>query len=82
MPRAVFPFPGGKSHLASWITEHTCYVEVFGGAAGVLFNKPRSDVEVYNNRDRVLVQFFKIFRASCIESDPEVVARECGLETL
>jgi DNA adenine methylase len=64
MPRAVFPFRGGKGHLASWITdnipEHTCYVEVFGGAAGVLFNKPRSDVEIYNDRDRDLVQFFEV----------------------
>ena len=66
MPRAVFPFPGGKGHLASWITdhipEHTCYIEVFGGAAGVLFNKPRSDVEIYNDRDRDLVQFFEVLR--------------------
>jgi site-specific DNA-adenine methylase len=43
VPDAVFPFPGGKSRLASWIleyvSEHTCFVEIFGGAAGVLVNK-------------------------------------------
>jgi len=43
MADAVFPYPGGKSRFASWILdqtpEHTCFVEVFGGAAGVLANK-------------------------------------------
>jgi len=68
MGRAVFPFPGGKSHLASWILDqlpdHTCYVEVFGGAAGVLANKDpeTSSVEVYNDRDGDLVQFFEVLR--------------------
>nr|WP_256422750.1 DNA adenine methylase [Halobellus rarus] len=50
MPDAVFPFPGGKSRLSSWILdhvpEHTCFVEVFGGAAGVLVNKDPSTSDV------------------------------------
>jgi DNA adenine methylase len=68
MPETVFPYPGGKSRFASWILEyvpaHTCFVEVFGGAAGVLVNKDpdRSDVEVYNDRDGDLVQFFEVLR--------------------
>jgi len=68
VPDAVFPFPGGKSRLASWILdqvpEHTCFVEVFGGAAGVLVNKDpeASTVEVYNDRDGDLVQFFEVLR--------------------
>lgn len=66
MPDAVFPFPGGKSRLASWILdhvpEHTCYVEVFGGAAGVLMNKDPSTVEVYNDLDSDLVHFFETLR--------------------
>ena len=68
MPDAVFPFPGRKSRLASWILEHipeyTCFVEVFGGAAGVLVNKnpDASTVEVYNDRDGDLVQFFEVLR--------------------
>ncbi|MFC7047289.1 DNA adenine methylase [Halobacteriaceae archaeon GCM10025711] len=74
---AVFPFPGGKSRLSSWILEHvpanhTCFVEVFGGAAGVLFNKDPavSTVEVYNDRDEDLVQFFRVLR----EQPDELVA--------
>lgn len=67
MPETVFPYPGGKSHLSEWIESnmpacHECYVEVFGGAAGVLFNKRRSDTEVYNDIDGDLVNFFKVLR--------------------
>lgn len=68
MPDAVFPYPGGKSRFASWILEyvpeHTCFAEVFGGAAGVLVNKDpdSSDVEVYNDRDGDLVHFFEVLR--------------------
>ncbi|MGB9932885.1 DNA adenine methylase [Haloarcula amylolytica] len=68
MADAVFPFPGGKSKLASWILEqvpdHRCFVEVFGGAAGVLANKDpeSSTVEVYNDLDEDLVHFFEVLR--------------------
>lgn len=66
MTDAVFPFPGGKSRYAQWILDqapdHHCYVEVFGGAAGVLVNKPPSTVEIYNDLDGDLVQFFEVLR--------------------
>lgn len=66
MGRAVFPYPGGKSQkskdIVPHIPEHTLYCEVFGGAAGVLFNKPESRVEVYNDLDRDVVQFFEVLR--------------------
>ncbi|WP_415381487.1 DNA adenine methylase [Halosimplex sp. TS25] len=68
MPDAVFPFPGGKSKLAAWVLdhvpEHRCFVEAFGGAAGVLANKDpeTSKVEVYNDLDEDLVHFFEILR--------------------
>lgn len=64
--RSVFPYPGNKAKLAEWIIghfpAHQCYVEPFGGAAGVLANKPESKVEVYNDRDGDLVQFFDVLR--------------------
>lgn len=66
MTRAVFPYPGGKSHLADWILEQLperrTFVEVFGGAAGILFNKQPSKVEVYNDMDADLVHFFEVLR--------------------
>lgn len=66
MPKNVFPYPGNKARHSEWIIqhlpEHTCYVEPFGGAAGVLFNKPKSKVEVYNDVNDDIVHFFRVLR--------------------
>lgn len=66
MPISAFPYIGGKSELAPWIVdhlpEHECYVEPFGGSASVLLAKPRSTVEVLNDLDEDIVQFFRTVR--------------------
>ena len=66
MARSLFPYPGGKYNLADWIVglipDHECYAEPFGGSGGVLFSKPRSRVEVYNDIDEDVVQFFRAVR--------------------
>ena len=55
---------GGKYALArqlvSMFPDHNAYVEVFGGAAHVLFRKQPSRVEVYNDIDNRLVNFFRV----------------------
>ncbi len=57
---------GGKSRLRKQIIallpEHTCYIEPFAGAAWVLFGKPPSDVEVLNDIDPELVNFFQVVK--------------------
>lgn len=57
---------GGKSDMASMIAgmlpDHRIYVEVFGGGASLLFNKPPTAVEVYNDLDSGLVNFFRVLR--------------------
>lgn len=66
MALSAFPYVGGKTRLTGWITghlpDHTTYVEPFGGSASVLLNKPRSTIEVFNDLDRDVVQFFEVAR--------------------
>jgi DNA adenine methylase len=60
------PYLGGKQALVPkllpLIPEHVCYVEVFGGAAALLLNKPASRIEVYNDLDSQLVNLFEVVR--------------------
>lgn len=39
--------------------DHDGYIEPFGGAASILVNKPRSELEVYNDLNSDCVNFFK-----------------------
>jgi DNA adenine methylase len=63
---SAFPYIGSKTFLAPWIVDnlrsHENFVVPFGGAAGVLLNKPRSSCEIYNDRDENLVHFFETAR--------------------
>jgi DNA adenine methylase len=60
------PYIGGKRNLAKQIIaffpEHTTYVEAFAGGAQVLFAKEPSKVEVLNDLDGEIVNFFRIVR--------------------
>lgn len=55
---------GGKRAIAKQIIaafpEHTTYVEVFAGGAQVLFRKEPSKVEILNDLDREIVNFFRV----------------------
>src|SRR5437016_3285436 len=58
------PYIGGKNRLAtkiiSLLPEHTTYVEPFAGGAQVLFHKQPSNVEVLNDLDYDIVNFFRV----------------------
>lgn len=66
MQHPLFRYHGGKFRLASWIISHfphhDTYVEAFGGAASVLLEKKPSRIEVYNDIDDEIVNFFRILR--------------------
>src|SRR5205814_1112278 len=57
---------GGKSRLHKQIIAllptHSCYVEPFAGAAWVLFGKSPSPVEVINDIDQELINFFRVVK--------------------
>lgn len=67
--RPLLRYHGGKFAIAKWIINqfppHRIYVEPFCGAASVLLNKPKSPVEVLNDKYERLISAFKILR------DPE-----------
>lgn len=58
------PYIGGKRALANRIIamfpRHTTYAEVFAGGAQVLFRKEPSKVEVLNDLDHEIVNFFRV----------------------
>jgi len=61
-----FPWYGGKSALVpvllSLLPAHQVYVEVFGGSAALLFAKVPSALEVLNDLDSGVVNFFRVLR--------------------
>lgn len=64
--RPVLPYYGSKWRNYSWIRDflppHRLYCEPFGGAAGVLLRKPPAEIEVYNDLDGQVVNFFRVLR--------------------
>ena len=63
---SFFQWKGGNSKVAKrlceLLPEHGCYVEVFAGAANLLFVKDRSKVEIINDINTELVNLFRVVR--------------------
>ncbi len=64
--RSPFPWFGGKgapkikNKLLELLPPHKFYLEPFGGGASILISKPPSEVEVYNDVNRGVVNFFRV----------------------
>lgn len=71
MTKPCFSIIGSKSNMSSFIVDrmpnHKCFVEVFGGSASVLLAKKPSKVEVYNDKNELLTNFFEVLRSKCDE---------------
>ena len=64
MARSPLSYIGGKNRLAKRVIEifpkHTTYVEAFAGGAQVFFRKEPSKVEVLNDLDGEIVNFYRV----------------------
>ena len=64
--RAPFPWFGGKGSvkikrtILDALPPHKFYLEPFGGGASILLSKPPAEVEVYNDVNRGIVNFFRV----------------------
>ena len=62
--RGPLAYIGGKRAIATKIIEvfpkHTTYVEAFAGGAQVFFRKEPSKVEVLNDLDGEMVNFYRV----------------------
>lgn len=61
-----FAWYGGKEALAprlvSLLPKHDVYCEVFGGSGALLFAKAPSRLEIFNDLDSGVVNFFRVLR--------------------
>lgn len=66
MAQSPLIYFGGKgrmaTHIISRMPEHKCFVDLFGGAAHVIAQKPMITNEVYNDIDGDLVNFLLVAR--------------------
>ncbi|ARN56795.1 DNA adenine methylase [Sedimentisphaera salicampi] len=64
--RAPFAWYGGKYYYSQWILEnfpeHRIFIEPFGGAGNILLNKIESEVEIFNDLDSRITNFYYVLR--------------------
>jgi DNA adenine methylase len=62
----IAKYYGGKFNMVKFLLEfvppHKVYVEVFGGSGALLFAKEPSKLEVFNDIDSEVVNFFRVLR--------------------
>lgn len=63
----IFAYMGNKSTIAQWCIDNfppqfDRYVEIFGGTGAVLLEKPKSEVELYNDFNGHLPNMFECIR--------------------
>lgn len=67
---------GGKQKLASKIIsvipDHVLYCEAFTGGAAVFFAKPQSEIEVLNDTNREMMNFYRVVQNDFVSLEKEI----------
>lgn len=67
---------GGKQKLVAkilpLIPEHTLYAEPFVGGGAVFFSKPPSEIEVINDTNKELINFYQVLQNRFVELEKRV----------
>lgn len=67
---------GGKQnlvpHILPRIPEHTLYAEPFCGGAAIFFAKQQSEIEVLNDTNRELINFYRVVQNDFVSLEKEV----------
>ena len=66
--RTPITYYGGKQNLSerivSMMPRHKIYCEPFFGGGAVFFAKPKAGIEVINDKNDLLINFFKVCQSS------------------
>lgn len=74
--RTPITYYGGKQKLVPTILplipKHTLYCEMFAGGAAVFFAKPQSEIEVLNDTNKELINFYSVMQNRFAELEKHV----------
>jgi DNA adenine methylase len=75
---ALLKYWGGKAQLCDkilpLITRHQCYVEPFFGGGSVFFEKPKAKIEIINDINENIINFYRVFTTKYEELKGEIDA--------
>jgi DNA adenine methylase len=75
-PKTPLTYYGGKQKLVSTILplmpEHNLYCEPFIGGGAIFWSKPKSNVEVINDTNKELINFYKVIQNDFVSLEREV----------
>lgn len=86
--RSIFKCHGGKSLIKNWIISNFptnyqkfYYAEIYGGAANILLNKQKSNLEIYNDIDKCVFNVLNCLKTKSNEVINSLNEIEYNLDT-
>lgn len=72
MEQMILNRAGNKEEIAHLIIkefpQHSCYIELFFGAGGLFFNKPKSPWNILNDKDKNVINLWQ-----CVQDNPDLL---------